>query len=62
MIDAILVHVVPVERIQLTGGAWNVGRGDTTRRSTEVERKAIFGKREYLTLPELWKVKIQRGP
>lgn len=61
VIDAILVRVVPVERVQLTGGAWNVGGGDTARRSTEVERKVIFGKREYLTLPELWKVKMQRG-
>lgn len=29
VIDTTLIHVVSVERIQMTGGAWNVGRGDT---------------------------------
>lgn len=46
VIDTLLVRVVPVERTQLTGGAWNVGRGDAARRSTEVARKMIFGKRD----------------
>lgn len=64
VIDATLIHLVSVERIQMTGGVWNVGRGDTARKNTtEVARKIVFGKGECLTLSELWKVKkIQYGP
>lgn len=51
VVDAMLIHVVSVERIQMTGGARNVCRGDTARRNTtEVARKVVYGKGECLTL------------
>lgn len=48
VIDATIIRVVSVERIQMTGGAWNMGRGGPTRRNMEVARIGSIWKNRVL--------------